>query len=62
MLRLIVILFIIKLYARNDENIFPHMLLINNTQVSTHPKTFANNSSANTKLSKTQLHYSQENF
>ena len=56
------ILFIIKLYARNDENIFSHMLLINNTQVSTHPKTFANNSSANTKLSKTQLHYSQENF
>ena len=39
----------------NDENNFPHKLLTN-TQVSKLQKAFANNSSANTKLSKTQLH------
>ena len=40
----------------NDENSFPHNLLLTNTQVWRLPKTFANNSSANIKLSKTQLH------
>ena len=39
----------------NDENNFPHKLLTN-TQVSKLQKAFANNSSANIKLSKTQLH------
>ena len=40
----------------NDENNFPHKLLLTNTEVSKLPKTFANNSSVNIKLSKTQLH------
>ena len=40
----------------NDENNFPHKLLLTNTEVSKLPKTFANNSSVNKKLSKTQLH------
>ena len=40
----------------NDENNFPHKLLLTNTQVSRLLKTFANGSSANIKLSKTQLH------
>ena len=40
----------------NDENDFPHKLLITNTQVSKLRKVFANGSSANIKLSKTQLH------
>ena len=40
----------------NDENNFPHQLLLTNTQVSKLRKAFANNSSANIKLSKTQLH------
>ena len=40
----------------NDENNFPHKLLLINTQVSELRKTFANNSSANIKLSKAQLH------
>ena len=40
----------------NDENNFPHKLLLTNTQVLKLCKAFANNSSANTKLSKTQLH------
>ena len=40
----------------NDENNFPHKLLLTNTQVSKPRKAFANNSSANKKLSKTQLH------
>ena len=40
----------------NDENNFPHKLLLTNTQVSKFPKAFANNSSANIKLSKSQLH------
>ena len=39
----------------NDENNFPHKLLLTNTQVSKLRKAFANNSSANIKLSKTQL-------
>ena len=39
----------------NDENNFPHKLLSTNTQVSKLPKSFANNSSANIKLSKNQL-------
>ena len=40
----------------NDENNFPHKLFLSNTQVSRLRKAFANNSSANVKLSKTQLH------
>ena len=40
----------------NDENNFPHKLLLTNTQVSNLSKAFANNSTANIKLSKTQLH------
>ena len=40
----------------NDENNFPYKLLLTNTQVSRLRKAFANNSSSNTKLSKTQLH------
>ena len=40
----------------NDENNFPHKLLLTNTQVSKLRKAFANSSSANIKLSKTQLH------
>ena len=40
----------------NDKNNFPHELLLTNTQVSRFRKSFANNSSANIKLSKTQLH------
>ena len=39
----------------NDEINFAHKLLITNTQVSRLRKAFANNSSANIKLSKTQL-------
>ena len=37
----------------NDENNFPHKLQLTNTQIS---KAFASGSSANIKLSKTQLH------
>ena len=40
----------------NDENNFPHKLLLTNAQVSKIRKAFANGSSANMKLSKTQLH------
>ena len=40
----------------NDDNNFPHKLLLTNTQVSKLQKAFANGSSANIKLSKTQLH------
>ena len=40
----------------NDENNFPHKLLLTNTQVLNLSKAFANNSTANIKLSKTQLH------
>ena len=39
----------------NDENVFPHKLLLTNTQVSKLRKDFANHSSANIKLFKTQL-------
>ena len=47
----------LKIYSNvvgesNDENNFPHKLLLSNTQVSKLSKTFANNSSANIKLSK----------
>ena len=38
-----------------DETSFPHKLLLTNRQVSNLRKSFANNSSANMKLSKTQL-------
>ena len=40
----------------NGETNFPHRLLLTNTRVSRLRKTFANNSTANIKLSKTQLH------
>ena len=40
----------------NDENNFPHKLLLPNTQVSRLRKNFVNNSSANIKLSKTQFY------
>ena len=40
----------------NDENNSPHKLLLTNAQVSKFHKTFENGSSANIKLSKTQLH------
>ena len=40
----------------NDENSFPHKLLVTNTQVSKLSKAFSNSFSANIKLSKTQLH------
>ena len=39
----------------NNENNFLHKLSLTNTHVSRLRKTFANNSSANVKLSKTQL-------
>ena len=38
------------------KNNFPHKFLLTNTQVLRLRKAFANNSSANTELSKTQLH------
>ena len=40
----------------NDENNFLHKLLLTSTQFSMLRKAFANGSSANIKLSKTQLH------
>ena len=40
----------------SDENNFPHKFLLTNTQVSRLCKYFGNNSSANIKLSITQLH------
>ena len=40
----------------NDENTFLHKLLLTNTQTSRLCKTFANESSTNIKLWKTQLH------
>ena len=40
----------------NDEYNFPHKLLLTKTQVLKLSKAFANNTSANIKLSKTQLH------
>ena len=39
----------------NDESNVPHKSLLTNTQVLRLSKVFANNSSANKKLSKTQL-------
>ena len=42
--------------SSNDETNFPHKLLLTNIQVSRLHKAFANNPSANIKLSKTQLH------
>ena len=39
----------------NNENNFPHKLFLTNRQVSNHRKTFANHSSADIKLTKTQL-------
>ena len=40
----------------NDENNFPRKLLLIDTQDSILRKAFANNPSANIKISKTQLH------
>ena len=40
----------------NNQNYFPHNLLLTNAQVSKLHKAFANNSSANIRLSKTHLH------
>ena len=40
----------------NDENNFPHKLLLTNIQVPKLCKAFANDSLTNTKLSKTQFH------
>ena len=40
----------------NGENNFPHKLFLTNTQVSRLRKAFINDSSANIKLSKFQLH------
>ena len=40
----------------NDKTNFSHTSLLTNTQVSKLRKVFASNSSANTKLSKTNLH------
>ena len=40
----------------NDDTDFPHKLLLTNTQVLRLRKALANNSSANTKLSKTWFH------
>ena len=39
----------------NDENNFPHKLILTNIQVSRLRKVFLNNSSANIKLSKLHL-------
>ena len=40
----------------NDDTNFPHKLLLTNTNASTFRKAFANNSSANIKLSTSPLH------
>ena len=40
----------------NDENNFPHKLLLINAQFLSFREAFPNNSSADIKLSKTQLH------
>ena len=40
----------------NDENNFPHKLLLTNAKVSKLRKAFATGSSAQVRLSKTQLH------
>ena len=39
----------------NDNTNFPHKLLLTNTQIANIPKAFANHSSTDIKLSKTQL-------
>ena len=39
----------------NDETNFPHKLLLTNRQITNHCKSFANNSSVNIRVSKTQL-------
>ena len=39
----------------DDENNFPHKLLLTNRQVANLPKTFADNSSTDIKLSKTHI-------
>ena len=39
----------------DDDTYFPHKLLLSNRQVETLPKAFANHSSTDIKLSKTQL-------
>ena len=44
----------------NNENNFLHKLLLTNTQVSKVCKIFSNNSSANTKFSKTQSHKTRQ--
>ena len=44
----------------NDENNFLHKLLLTNIQVSRLRKAFANGSSANIKLTKTQLHKTRQ--
>ena len=41
--------------SSNDETKFPHKLLLTNVKVSKLRQAFANHSSANVKLSKTQL-------
>ena len=40
----------------NDENKFPHQLLLTNAQISKLLKAFTNGSSTNIRLSKTQLY------
>ena len=42
--------------SNDSSNNFPHEVLLTNSQVSRLGKAFANNSSANMKFSKTQLH------
>ena len=46
----------------NDKNNFPHKFFLTNTPVSRLCKVFANNSSANIKLSKTQLQSSRNSI
>ena len=46
----------------NGESNFPHKLLLNSTQVAKLRKAFANNSSANIELSKTQLHKIEQSW
>ena len=46
----------------NDEDTFSHKLLLTNTQVPNFGKAFANNSSANVKLSKIQLNKIAQDF
>ena len=46
----------------NDENNFPHKLLLTNTQVPRLHKAFANNSSANVKLLKKKKNQKKLNY